>query len=198
MTNNNLIFNEPTAGYVWQTGENVTISWTEYGTMIPLKIDLVDQQNEFVCRIEDDPMNNSCEWNVLSGIESGDNYKIRAMVLSPPGFQFSESFSILNLYSSEDEILVTNKLFQNTPNPFNPSTTISFSITAKDAKDSKIDIYNSKGQKVKQLVSDQLSAGQHTVVWNGDDDNGKPVSSGVYLYRLRVRKKILDKKGCSY
>ena len=46
-------------------------------------------------------------------------------------------------------------------------------------------IYNIKGQKVKRLVSDQLSAGQHSVVWNGTDDSGKPVSSGVYFYKMK-------------
>jgi hypothetical protein len=89
-------------------------------------------------------------------------------------------------------------LAQNYPNPFNPSTTISFSLTAEDvglrstssgqAKDVEIIIYNIKGQKVKQLVSDQLSAGQHSVVWNGKDDNGNPVSSGIYFYKMKAGK----------
>jgi len=43
-----------------------------------------------------------------------------------------------------------------------------------------------KGQLVKQLIRDQLSAGQHSVVWNGKDDNGKSVSSGIYFYKLKT------------
>ena len=85
-----------------------------------------------------------------------------------------------------------NDIFDNTkqiearnyPNPFNPTTTIDFSIQL----DSEVEltIYNIKGQKVKQLVSDQLSVGQHTVIWNGTDNNGKSVSSGIYFYKLKT------------
>jgi len=88
--------------------------------------------------------------------------------------------------SSQNDLPETGsiQLHQNTPNPFNPTTTISFSIP----NESKVDlsIYNIKGQKIKQLISDQLSAGQHSVVWNGKDDNGKSVSSGIYFYKLKT------------
>ena len=86
----------------------------------------------------------------------------------------------------------------NYPNPFNPTTTISFSIP-KDNTHSELTVYNLKGQKVKQLVSYHLQAGQHSVIWNGTDDNNKPVSSGIYLYKLKsgnfekTRKMILLK-----
>jgi len=91
---------------------------------------------------------------------------------------------------------VINSL-SNYPNPFNPETIIEYSIP----QDSKVElkIYNIKGQKVKQLVGNQLSAGQHSVVWDGRDDNKQPVGSGIYLYKLktgnfqRVRKMILMK-----
>ena len=72
----------------------------------------------------------------------------------------------------------------NYPNPFNPETTISFSI--KSPAQVNLDIYNLKGQKVRTLVSEKKTAGTHTTVWNGTDDNDKPVSSGVYLYRMQA------------
>jgi len=89
------------------------------------------------------------------------------------------------------------KLNQNYPNPFNPTTTINYSL--KERSKVSLNIFNIKGQKVKQLVSEQLSAGQHTVIWNGRDDNGKSVSSGIYFYKLKTdyyektRKMILMK-----
>jgi len=95
-----------------------------------------------------------------------------------------------------DEDLVTmstNILNDNYPNPFNPSTTISYNL----AEDSNVEltIYNLKGQKVKQLVSsNQLSAGQHSVEWNGTDDAGKNVSSGIYLYKLKAGDKYTSTK----
>ncbi len=73
-------------------------------------------------------------------------------------------------------------LCQNSPNPFNPTTTISFSIPKDDKVELKV--YNIKGQLVKTLVNDHLEAGMHKAVWNGDNQSGKNVSSGIYLYRL--------------
>jgi len=87
--------------------------------------------------------------------------------------------------ANEDLIPLVTRLNQNYPNPFNPTTTISFSTT-ESTENTELVIYNIKGQKVKQLVSDQLSAGQHSVVWNGKDDNGKSVSSGIYFYKLKT------------
>ena len=77
-----------------------------------------------------------------------------------------------------------NNLGKNYPNPFNPETTIRFSL-ASDAK-TELAIYNVKGQRVKTLVNDKLKAGSHTVRWQGRNDAGKGVSSGVYLYKLKA------------
>ena len=68
------------------------------------------------------------------------------------------------------------------PNPFNPSTTISFTLP-KSGK-TELFIYSITGQKVRTLLSGSLSDGTHTIVWDGYDNFGKPVSSGVYLARL--------------
>lgn len=73
-------------------------------------------------------------------------------------------------------------LKQNYPNPFNPNTTIAFDLAK--AGDIRIDIYNAKGQKVRELLSDNLSGGRHTVAWDGADDNGRSLASGIYLYRM--------------
>jgi len=86
---------------------------------------------------------------------------------------------------SDDDIsavpLVTG-LGGNYPNPFNPTTTISFTLATESRV--SIDIYNIKGQRVKQVANDSFTAGRHNVVWNGDDFSGKPVGSGVYFYRM--------------
>jgi flagellar hook assembly protein FlgD len=87
-------------------------------------------------------------------------------------------------------------LLSNYPNPFNPTTTISFSLTAKDAKNAKIEIYNIKGQKIKTLVGEQLDVGEHLVVWDGKDENNNPVSSGIYFYKLNVNGKTEAVKKC--
>jgi FlgD Ig-like domain len=85
-------------------------------------------------------------------------------------------------------------LYQNHPNPFNPSTTIAFSIQ----NDSKIDlsIFNIKGQKIKSLAQNDFAKGSHSIIWNGDDDSGKPVSSGIYYYKLNVSGRTEAVKKC--
>lgn len=73
-------------------------------------------------------------------------------------------------------------LFQNYPNPFNPETNISFALP----EDGKVNlkIYNLKGQLIKVLVNQKLSPGIHTLTWDGKDESGKDLPSGIYFYRL--------------
>jgi hypothetical protein len=74
-------------------------------------------------------------------------------------------------------------LSQNYPNPFNPTTTINFVLPTQSIV--TLEIYNAIGQKIATLISsDELSAGQYDIVWNGRDDAGRQVSSGMYIYRL--------------
>jgi len=87
---------------------------------------------------------------------------------------------------------VVTALNANFPNPFNPETTISYSV--KEALPVSIEIYNVKGQLVKTLINETKAAGTHTVVWNGSDNNNRPVSSGVYYYKMNAGKYSSTKK----
>ena len=80
----------------------------------------------------------------------------------------------------------------NYPNPFNPVTTISYSLS----KESEISltIYTIKGQKVKELIKGTQPAGSYNVTWDGKDETGKAVGSGIYFYKLRTKDKELTKK----
>jgi hypothetical protein len=75
-------------------------------------------------------------------------------------------------------------LSQNYPNPFNPSTTILF--TLKSAEHVKLVVYNMLGQEVRTLVDQQMMTGNHNVTWDGRDNRGRQLSSGVYYYRLET------------
>ncbi|MCD4795694.1 MAG: T9SS type A sorting domain-containing protein, partial [Candidatus Cloacimonetes bacterium] len=89
--------------------------------------------------------------------------------------------------------LVKTRLYGNYPNPFNPITIIKFSTT-EHTENTELIIYNIKGQKVKTLIDKKLEAGNHQVIWNGKDENSKPVSSGIYFYKLKSGKYISTKK----
>jgi hypothetical protein len=85
-----------------------------------------------------------------------------------------------------NELQITNYELTNYPNPFNPSTTISFIVSNELHEQSELIIYNIKGQKVRHLIRSEIPAGKHSVVWNGKDDNGKTVSSGIYFYKFNT------------
>ena len=93
---------------------------------------------------------------------------------------------------AEGLVPTVTALNQNYPNPFNPETTINFSL--QEAGDMALEIYNIKGQRVTTLVSSNLEAGKHSVVWNGKDESGRSVVSGIYFYRMRSGKYIETKK----
>lgn len=76
------------------------------------------------------------------------------------------------------------KLLGNYPNPFNMNTTIQYRLD--QSANVELAIYNLLGQKLRTLVHDFQSQGEHFVKWDGKDDNGRDLSSGAYLYRLRV------------
>ncbi|MCF7793803.1 MAG: carboxypeptidase regulatory-like domain-containing protein [Candidatus Cloacimonetes bacterium] len=88
----------------------------------------------------------------------------------------------------------SNELFANYPNPFNPNTTISFNISDDNSGNVILEIFNMKGQKVKTLLNEQMESGLHFAQWNGTNDRQKPVSSGIYFYKLKTENYSSTKK----
>jgi flagellar hook assembly protein FlgD len=78
---------------------------------------------------------------------------------------------------------IPNRLFQNAPNPFNPETTIRYSVSA--AGPVTIRIFNAGGALVRTLVDEARAAGEHTARWNATDDSGRRLGSGVYFYEIQ-------------
>ncbi|MCK4312112.1 MAG: T9SS type A sorting domain-containing protein [Candidatus Cloacimonetes bacterium] len=117
------------------------------------------------------------------------------MYLQPESFESHLQTTQLLLESIRTGNHIQNKipqvkkcvLHKNYPNPFNPETTISFSIP----EDSKVElsIYNIRGQKVITLTKDKFEKGFHKLVWNSKDNNGKSVATSVYFYKLKVNGK---------
>lgn len=98
---------------------------------------------------------------------------------------------------NNDVLAQTSILKQNYPNPFNPTTTISYNVTK--AGNVKLNVYNMKGQLVKCLVNSKQNVGIHDIAWNGRNNFGEEVSSGIYLYKIEnagkseVKKMVLMK-----
>jgi hypothetical protein len=102
------------------------------------------------------------------------------------GLAFAETGVINDVQEDENNNTVPTDfaLSQNYPNPFNPSTSIEFSVPVNS--DVTIRIYNLLGQVVTTLVNEEVSAGHYSTVWNGADDNGFQVSSGIYFYEMKA------------
>ncbi len=99
--------------------------------------------------------------------------------------------------SNTDTSPASTVLGQNYPNPFNPETNISFNLA--NGGDISLAVYDVRGRKVKDLVSGYMDAGNHTLVWNGTNNQNEGVSSGIYFYKIRngkysrTRKMVLMK-----
>lgn len=99
-----------------------------------------------------------------------------------------------NAVSSNDEVSkpVNQLTINNYPNPFNPSTIISFDLKQKN--NISLDIYNILGKKITTLKKGVLAEGNHSYTWNGTDKNGNKCASGIYFYRLKTKSQSITKK----
>jgi hypothetical protein len=86
----------------------------------------------------------------------------------------------------------TFRLSQNYPNPFNPRTHIVYQLPR--AEQVTLVVYNVMGQAVRRLVDEVQGAGEHEVVWQGQDEAGRPVASGIYFYQLTAGEFVETKK----
>jgi photosystem II stability/assembly factor-like uncharacterized protein len=99
----------------------------------------------------------------------------------------TDTITVQHYTSSNDNpnVPAVTTLLGNYPNPFNPSTTIEFAL-ANPSKVS-LDIFNVKGEKITTLLNKNMTAANHSIVWNGKDNNNQKVSSGIYYYRLQTK-----------
>jgi outer membrane protein assembly factor BamB len=106
---------------------------------------------------------------------------------------YGDNTLLTTIDETEVASLLEAKLYGNYPNPFNPTTTISFSVQNENDF-VELEIYNIRGQKLNTLTADSYSAGQHSVVWSGRDAMNKQVASGIYLYKMSVNGKSIAAK----
>jgi hypothetical protein len=131
--------------------------------------------------------------NIKRGFSADDqtHIKITDAVLSSPNAKE------IPVEGSSPVVPSSFTLYQNYPNPFNPDTRIEFDIKHEGGgriENVKLDIYNILGQHVKTLVDYAVTAGHHSVGWDARDNDGRPVSTGIYLYRLQVGDKAQTRK----
>jgi hypothetical protein len=128
----------------------------------------------------------------LTGLVIGVEYTVGVSAVYDEGESDIIEVIFVGATEAGTGLSVRTALQGNYPNPFNPTTEISFSLQQSGI--CFLDIYNVKGEKVTTLVEQQLDAGTHTATWNGTDSVGKPVSSGVYFYRMKAGNYTASKK----
>jgi hypothetical protein len=131
----------------------------------------------------------------------GDDYKVYFLDFPLHYVKEEQSVPLLHKILAEFGLLPTEveeelvtlpqdfSLGQNYPNPFNPTTTIQFRLGSLESGEpipSTLIIYNILGQKVRVLLDKEIRPGRYEVVWDGKDDRGKEVSSGIYFYQLKA------------
>lgn len=121
----------------------------------------------------------------INRLESRDTYNVSLV---------TDLIDMSHFLGTEDPAIQPELKFaiNNYPNPFNPSTSINYTLECESRV--CIDIFNIKGQKVKTLIDDVQSSGQHSLVWNGTDQNGNACSSGIYFYKFISEDHQLIKK----
>jgi len=159
------------------TGKKHTINWQNWSEESGIYLYLVDQVHEKVINLSED--------NSYVFTSSSENHQFKV-------------YATMDAVFAPKIIPVSYKLLQNYPNPFNPNTTIKFGIPESgDNKLVSLKIFNILGQEVSTLLNGNLEAGYHEVKWNGLNQHGFSVASGVYFYRLigegihQVKKMVL-------
>ena len=195
----------------WRT---INFSVTSQGTGAGDALVCLALQDRIMFLGETDPDGNlSCEVNL-------DDVGEMSVVVTKPNFiPYEDSITVsLSADVDEDEAnsgIQSFELFQNFPNPFNPVTSIQYSVGSiqKKAADggrwtvdsgqwtvdgpyayTTLKVYNILGQKVRTLVDEPKKSGNYRVIWDGKDDKGKDVSSGIYFYTLEMENYKKTKK----
>jgi aminopeptidase N len=107
------------------------------------------------------------------------------ITIDPENWVLNRSEEVTHISTQPGALLYKYKMGQNYPNPFNPSTTIQFSIEKSEKVE--LTIYTLSGERVRTILSGKIEAGYHSVQWDGNNDHGHSVASGVYIYRIKTK-----------
>ncbi len=170
----------------WTDG-HVTVRWRLIDMSGTITFDVTRTEGDTFRRLDAADVVTSGDEYVFvdDATEPGRTYRYRVTV-----FEDGDAITSFDATVATPSASVT--LEQNHPNPFNPTTVISFFITS--AGHVSLEIYDSAGRSIRTLVDGVLPAGSRAMTWDGRDDNARPVVSGVYFYRLQTGKQVLSRK----
>jgi hypothetical protein len=179
------------------TGDDIVefyvLSW--YGTSQPYRqafriFDIASNTTVF----ERDDMAYSYDYPTISDIDQDNQYECTFKRYNYPSSEnyFYEVYDtgVSTSLDAQPGVPQQIRLHQNFPNPFNPQTSIEYSL--QSAGHVQLDVYNLIGQHVTTLVNERQEPGQHFTKWNGADRSGSTLASGNYYYQLRLDGKSIE------
>jgi len=194
---NNLVYKAGVNNVVYYHGSYISIA--EFNALNKTNEDTIgnniQSDPEFVDPVNSDFHLQSTSPCINAGIDVGIILDISGISVPQHGLpdigahEYSGEITLLN---SAVNFPMKYQLFQNYPNPFNPETAINYQIPKLFNVNLKI--YNINGQLVKTLVNEENPPGRYEVLWDGTNDSGLQVSSGIYVYRIKAEKFISAKK----
>lgn len=178
-------------------GSQVPITWTHGDDMGVVQVDLLlstDGGGAWDHVVASGPWNQSYQWTVPALVSGSCRLKIVAHDAAGNTAEAvsAADFAINGTTPAGDLPVNRVSLGQNAPNPFNPRTEIRFALPSRQPV--TLRVYNVEGKLVRTLIQGPREAGAHTVVWEGDDDRGGRVASGLYFYRLGTDHGVLTRK----
>ncbi len=133
----------------------------------------------------------------LADLQVGDSVEVRAALRPDSSWLATRITLRQSVNGLNDDVRTTARTFelkQNYPNPFNPTTTIPLVLRERRWRKVRLDIYNALGQQIRTLFNGLLDAGRYEFQWDGRDDQGRRVPSGVYFYQIRIDNRVGDSK----
>lgn len=177
--------NYPTYGFNWTSspaanGYNVVVRIKQnpntasppFFTM-PIDVRITTVAGDTLCRVFNDQIDQEFVLNV--------SHEPSAVSLDPDRWILRQTY-VLDVDEIRHPVPSSVQLHTNRPNPFNATTTLTYSLP--EPAFVSLVVYNVLGQPVRRLVNEHRSSGRHAIVWNGTDERGRPLSSGVYVGRL--------------
>ena len=165
-------------------GDNVRLTW-EYPYFSPTLTGLeILRNNEVITQVAL-PLGTTTFIDRNPPKDHVYTYTVRAVFINPDAYSGNSNEVVVRFHLDDyDEVstVFITELGNNYPNPFNPETVINFSL--KEDSHVKVDVFNIRGQLINTLVNSELTRGQHSVLWNGTDNAGRSVASGIYFYRM--------------
>lgn len=144
----------------------------------------------------DIPEDVNCEMENINSLRlaADENNRVFLLLSNNNEVYFSRG-SVDSITPNEQETVELEKVrLNNYPNPFNPTTKISFNLPQTGKV--KLSIYNTKGQLVKTILNETLKSGKHEINWNGTDNFSRSVASGTYFYKLKMNDKTIATRKC--